>query len=91
MYLFFFILLSMEYVSVSNVHCVLYPPKIIWKYKNHDVVHFQENRRLEMELLDCNEKLVDAQNQITKLQTSLDNIMKDKVQTHFKMLYNGFS
>lgn len=44
-----------------------------------------------MELLDCNEKLVDAQNQITKLQTSLDNIMKDKVQTRFKMLYNGFS
>uniref|UniRef100_A0AAX7UDU2 EF-hand domain-containing protein n=1 Tax=Astatotilapia calliptera TaxID=8154 RepID=A0AAX7UDU2_ASTCA len=46
--------------------------------RDHLSISVKENRRLEMELLDCNEKLVDAQNQITKLQTSLDNIMKDK-------------
>lgn len=46
--------------------------------RDHLSISVKENRRLEMELLDSNEKLVDAQNQITKLQTSLDNIMKDK-------------
>jgi len=41
---------------------------------------FQENRRLEMELLDGTEKLVEAQSQNTKLQTMLDNIMKERVR-----------
>lgn len=52
-------------------------------------VHFQENRRLEMELLDSNEKLVEAQSQITKLQTSLDNIMKDKVLRCYLMRFHN--
>lgn len=32
-----------------------------------------------MELLDSTEKLVEAESQITKLQTNFDNIMKEKV------------
>lgn len=39
-----------------------------------------------MELLDSNEKLVEAQNQLAKLQMSLDNIMKDKVLGHCDFL-----
>lgn len=39
----------------------------------------QENRRLEVELLDNAEKLVEAQSQIAKLQTSMDNVMREKV------------
>ncbi|XP_030574598.1 ninein [Archocentrus centrarchus] len=46
--------------------------------RDHLSISVKENRRLEMELLDSNEKLAEAQSQITKLQTSLDNIMKDK-------------
>ncbi|XP_028251534.1 ninein isoform X2 [Parambassis ranga] len=46
--------------------------------RDHLSISVKENRRLEVELLDSNEKLVEAQNQMTKLQTSLDNIMKDK-------------
>nr|XP_020478570.1 ninein isoform X2 [Monopterus albus] len=41
-------------------------------------VSVKENRRLEMELLDSTEKLVEAQSHITKLQTSLNSIMKEK-------------
>lgn len=33
-----------------------------------------------MELLDSTEKLVEAQSQITKLQTCVDSILKDRVQ-----------
>ena len=40
----------------------------------------QENRRLEMELLDNTEKLVEAENQVSKLQKNLDNILKEKVE-----------
>ncbi|XP_018537234.1 LOW QUALITY PROTEIN: ninein [Lates calcarifer] len=46
--------------------------------RDHLSISVKENRRLEMELLDSTEKLVEAQSQITKLQTSLDNIMKEK-------------
>ncbi|XP_045918222.1 ninein isoform X3 [Micropterus dolomieu] len=46
--------------------------------RDHLSISVKENRRLEMELLDNAEKLVEAQSQITKLQTSLDNIMKEK-------------
>lgn len=42
-----------------------------------------------MELLDSTEKLVEAQTQITKLQTSLDNIMKEKVLRHFMAICKG--
>lgn len=31
-------------------------------------------------MLDSTEKLMEAQNQITKLQTVVDNVMKEKVQ-----------
>ncbi|XP_051814954.1 ninein isoform X1 [Acanthochromis polyacanthus] len=46
--------------------------------RDHLSIAVKDNRRLETELLDGNEKLVEAQGQITKLQTSLDNLMKDK-------------
>ncbi|XP_070698807.1 ninein [Pempheris klunzingeri] len=46
--------------------------------RDHLSISVKENRRLEMELLDTAEKLMEAQTQITKLQTSLDNIMKEK-------------
>uniref|UniRef100_A0A8D3C9M7 Ninein n=1 Tax=Scophthalmus maximus TaxID=52904 RepID=A0A8D3C9M7_SCOMX len=46
--------------------------------RDHLSISVKENRRLEMELLDSTEKLVDAQSQITKLQSSLDNVMKEK-------------
>lgn len=39
-----------------------------------------------MELLDSTEKLMETQSQNTKLQTSLDNVMKEKVQRHFMAL-----
>lgn len=42
-------------------------------------VCFQENRRLETELLDGAEELEEAQGQILKLQRSLENLMKEKV------------
>lgn len=48
--------------------------------EKHFYPHFQENRRLEMELLDSTEKLIDAENQVAKLQTSVENIMKERVQ-----------
>lgn len=34
-----------------------------------------------MELLDSTEKLMEAESQVVKLQTSLDNIMKEQVQS----------
>ncbi|XP_039641165.1 ninein isoform X2 [Perca fluviatilis] len=46
--------------------------------RDHLSISVKENRRLEMELLDITEKLVETQSQNTKLQTSLDNIMKEK-------------
>lgn len=46
--------------------------------RDHLSISVKENHRLEMELLDNTEKLIEAQNQITKLQTNLDKIMKDK-------------
>ncbi|XP_041827280.1 ninein isoform X2 [Melanotaenia boesemani] len=46
--------------------------------RDHLSISVKENRRLEMELLDSNEKLSEAQSQITKLQTNLDNIVKNK-------------
>lgn len=49
--------------------------------KNGFYLHFQDNRRLEMELLDSTEKLMEAESQVAKLQTSVDNIMKERVQS----------
>uniref|UniRef100_A0A8C9Z5F7 Ninein (GSK3B interacting protein) n=1 Tax=Sander lucioperca TaxID=283035 RepID=A0A8C9Z5F7_SANLU len=46
--------------------------------RDHLSISVKENRRLEMELLDITEKLVETQSQNTKLQTSLDNVMKEK-------------
>ncbi|XP_055361389.1 ninein isoform X3 [Betta splendens] len=46
--------------------------------RDHLSISVKENRRLEMELLDSTEQLVEAESQITKLQISLDNIMKEK-------------
>ncbi|XP_039993164.1 ninein isoform X2 [Xiphias gladius] len=46
--------------------------------RDHLSISVKENRRLETELLDSTEKLLEAQSHITKLQTSLDNIMKEK-------------
>ncbi|CAN9501988.1 unnamed protein product [Ophioblennius macclurei] len=46
--------------------------------RDHLSISVKENRRLEMELLDSSEKLMEAHSQISKLQTNLDNIMKDK-------------
>ncbi|XP_054469442.1 ninein isoform X2 [Anoplopoma fimbria] len=46
--------------------------------RDHLSISVKENRRLEMELLDSSDKLVEAQSQNTKLQTILDNVMKEK-------------
>ncbi|KAF3700910.1 Ninein [Channa argus] len=46
--------------------------------RDHLSMSVKENRRLEMELLDNTEKLMEAQSEIAKLQTSFDNIMKEK-------------
>ncbi|XP_071752154.2 uncharacterized protein nin [Centroberyx gerrardi] len=46
--------------------------------RDHLSISVKENRRLEMELLDSTEKLVEAECQISKLQTGLDNILKEK-------------
>ncbi|XP_074517874.1 uncharacterized protein nin isoform X1 [Sebastes fasciatus] len=46
--------------------------------RDHLSISVKENRRLEMELLDSTEKLMETQSQNTKLQTSLDNVMKEK-------------
>lgn len=48
----------------------------------------QENGRLESELMETTEKLVEAENQLNKVQKNLDGVMKEKVlklvrtQTH---------
>ncbi|KAM9707611.1 uncharacterized protein nin isoform 6-T6 [Menidia menidia] len=47
--------------------------------RDHLSITVKENRRLEMELLDNADKLAESEQQITKLQSSLDNIMKNKV------------
>ncbi|XP_028293611.1 ninein isoform X2 [Gouania willdenowi] len=46
--------------------------------REHLSISLKENRRLETELLDSTEKLVETQNQMSKLQTNLDNLTKDK-------------
>ncbi|XP_062253733.1 ninein isoform X4 [Platichthys flesus] len=46
--------------------------------RDHLSISVKENRRLEMELLDSTDKLVEAQSHISKLQTSLENVMKEK-------------
>ncbi|XP_068195515.1 ninein isoform X6 [Antennarius striatus] len=46
--------------------------------RDHLSISVKENRRLEMELLDSNEKFLEAQSQIAKLQTSVDKIIKEK-------------
>ncbi|KAM4541039.1 uncharacterized protein nin [Fundulus diaphanus] len=46
--------------------------------RDHLSISVKENRRLEVDLLDCSEKLTEAQSQISKLQANLENIMKDK-------------
>ncbi|KAF3845249.1 hypothetical protein F7725_008412 [Dissostichus mawsoni] len=47
--------------------------------RDHLSISLQENRRLEMELLDSTDHLVAAQSQNTKLQTNLENMRKEKV------------
>ncbi|KAM6961327.1 ninein [Aplochiton taeniatus] len=46
--------------------------------RDHLSITVKENRRLEMELLDTTEKLVEAENHVTKLQKNMDNILKEK-------------
>ncbi|XP_072314424.1 uncharacterized protein nin [Eucyclogobius newberryi] len=46
--------------------------------RDHLSISVKENRRMEMELLDTAEKLVEAQNQISKLQTNMEKVMKEK-------------
>ncbi|TKS87050.1 Ninein [Collichthys lucidus] len=46
--------------------------------RDHLSISVKENRRLEMELLDSNEKLLEARSQITKLQTCVDNVTKER-------------
>ncbi|XP_034418501.1 ninein isoform X5 [Cyclopterus lumpus] len=71
--------------------------------RDHLSIYVKENRRLEMEFLDGNEKLVEAQSQNTKLQTILDNVMKEKLgdldpggadlllqEDHIKELRSGY-
>ncbi|KAM3871073.1 uncharacterized protein nin [Diretmus argenteus] len=46
--------------------------------RDHLSISVKENRRLEMELLESNEKILEAQSQIAKLQMGLDNVLKEK-------------
>ncbi|XP_037096988.1 ninein isoform X1 [Syngnathus acus] len=46
--------------------------------REHLSISVKENRRLEMDLLDCSEKLMTAQSQVTKLQAGLDILRKEK-------------
>ncbi|XP_061599314.1 ninein-like [Cololabis saira] len=46
--------------------------------RDHLSISVKENRRLEMELLDGAEKLLEAQTHISRLQTSLDDITREK-------------
>ncbi|XP_034431787.1 ninein isoform X3 [Hippoglossus hippoglossus] len=46
--------------------------------RDHLSISVKENRRLEMDVLDSTDKLVEAQSHISKLQTSLEKVMKEK-------------
>ncbi|XP_029568569.1 ninein isoform X2 [Salmo trutta] len=46
--------------------------------RDHLSLTVTESRRLEMELLDSTEKLLEAESQVSELQKNLDNILKDK-------------
>nr|XP_057912967.1 ninein isoform X5 [Doryrhamphus excisus] len=46
--------------------------------RDHLSISVKENRRLEVELLDCSEKLLETEGQVAKLRASLDSIMKEK-------------
>ncbi|XP_029685020.1 ninein isoform X1 [Takifugu rubripes] len=46
--------------------------------RDHLSISVKDNRRLEIELLDSTEKLMEAESQVAKLQRSLDNIMKER-------------
>ncbi|KAI1895270.1 hypothetical protein AGOR_G00104570 [Albula goreensis] len=46
--------------------------------RDHLSLTVKENGRLELELLDSTERLVEAENMITKLQRNLDNVLKEK-------------
>ncbi|CAL8284013.1 unnamed protein product [Lota lota] len=46
--------------------------------RDHLSISIKENRRLEMEVLDGNKKLAAAQVQISKLQASLENVLREK-------------
>ncbi|KAM9355340.1 uncharacterized protein nin [Pholidichthys leucotaenia] len=46
--------------------------------RDHLSTSVKENRHLQVELLERTEKLSETQNQVIKLQTNLDNIMKEK-------------
>lgn len=46
--------------------------------RDHLSITVKENRRLEMELLDSTDRLLEAENQVGKLQKNLDNILKEK-------------
>lgn len=60
---------------------------------SRNACYFQDNRRLEIELLDSTEKLMEAESQVAKLQTSLDDIMKERVYGAllFSPLYLGMT
>eukprot|EP00063_Salmo_salar_P092312 XP_014067147.1 PREDICTED: ninein-like isoform X4 [Salmo salar] len=46
--------------------------------RDHLSLTVTESRRLEMELLDSTEKLLEAESQVSELQKNLDNILKEK-------------
>ncbi|XP_076013883.1 uncharacterized protein nin [Genypterus blacodes] len=46
--------------------------------RDHLSISVKENRRLEVEVLDSTEKLMEAESQVAKLQKSLDSVMKEK-------------
>ncbi|XP_041928621.1 ninein isoform X3 [Alosa sapidissima] len=46
--------------------------------REHLSLTAKENSRLEAELLDSTERLVEAENQVSKLQKNLDNVLKEK-------------
>lgn len=46
--------------------------------REHLALTVKENGRLEAELLDSTERLVEAENQVSKMQKNLDNVLKEK-------------
>ncbi|XP_062379508.1 ninein isoform X2 [Sardina pilchardus] len=46
--------------------------------REHLALTVKENGRLEAELLDSTERLVEAENQVSKLQKNMDNVLKEK-------------